>query len=116
MHEYCINCGLVINTDKSKFMTFSKTDRLVKDKFRFVVGMNELQFVNQYKHLGVIFTSNAKFSVAEKTLSMKASRALFSIKQSIFDKTIKPSSILHIFDALVKSIALYNSDIWSAYM
>ena len=46
---------------------------------------------------------------------MKASRALFSIKQSIFDKTIKPSSILYIFDSLVKPIALYNSEIWTAY-
>ena len=46
---------------------------------------------------------------------MKASRALFSIKQSIFDKSVKPSLVLHIFDALVKPIALYNSEIWSAY-
>ena len=66
-------------------------------------------------------TSCGNFSVAEKTLSMKAGRALFSIKQSVFDKTVKPSSILQIFDALVKpialvnSIALYNSEIWSAY-
>ena len=96
MHEYCTNWGLVINTDKSKVMTFSKTRRMVKD-FRFVVGMDALEYVNQYKYLGVIFTSNAKFSVAERTLSLKASRALFSIKQSIFDKTIKSSSILHIF-------------------
>ena len=46
---------------------------------------------------------------------MKASRALFSIIQSIFDKTIKPSSLLRIFDALVKPIALYGSKIWSGY-
>ena len=46
---------------------------------------------------------------------MKASRALFSIKQSIFNKNIKPSSLLCIFDALVKPIALYGSEIWSGY-
>ena len=51
---------------------------------------------------------------------MKANRALFSIKQSIFfsgifNKTIKPSPLLHIFDVLVKPIASHNSDIWSAY-
>ena len=40
VHEYCINWGLVINTDKSKVMTFSKTGRMVKDKFRFIVGMD----------------------------------------------------------------------------
>ena len=63
----------------------------------------------------MIFSSNGKFSAAEKTLSMKANRALFSIKQGIFDKSIKPSSVLHIFDALVKPIALYNAEIWAAY-
>ena len=88
---------------------------MIKDKFSLVVGMDESEYVYQYKYLVVIFNSNAKFSVDEKTLSMKASRASFSIKQSIFDKTIKPSSILHIFDALVKPIALYNSEIRSAY-
>ena len=46
---------------------------------------------------------------------MKTNRALFSIKQGIFDKSIKPSSVLHIFDALVKPIALYNAEIWAAY-
>ena len=96
-------------------MTFPKTGRMLKDRFKFVIGTDDLEHVNQYKYLGVIFTSNAKFSVAEKTLSMKASRASFSIKQSIFDKTIKPSAILHIFDALVKPIALCNCEIWSAY-
>ena len=44
---------------------------------------------------------------------MKANRALFSIKQRIFDKSIKSSSVLHIFDALVK--ALYNAEIRAAY-
>ena len=98
VHEYCRQWGLVINTDKSKVMAFSK-ERITginKNKFRFVIGNDDIEYVSQYKYLGVIFTSNAKFSVAENTLSMKASRALFSIKQSIFDKTIKPSSLLRI--------------------
>ena len=65
VHEYCTNWGLVINTDKSKVKVFSKTGRLVKNKFRFVVAMDELEYVNQFKYLGVIFTSNAKISVAD---------------------------------------------------
>ena len=52
---------------------------------------------------------------AEKTLSMKASRASFAIKQSILNKNMKPSASLHIYDALVKPIVLYNSEIWSIY-
>ena len=109
--------GIIINTDKSKVMAFSKeriTD-INKNKFRLVIGNDDIEYVSQYKYLVVIVTSNAKFSFAENTLSMKASRALFSIKQSIFDKTIKPSSLLRIFDSLVKPITLYGSEIWSGY-
>ena len=113
--DFCNKWGLVINTDKSKIMTFSKTGRLANNKFKFNIDNDELEYVKQYKYLGVIFSSNGKFSAAEKTLSMKANRALFSIKQGIFDKSIKPSSVLHIFDALVKPIALYNAEIWAAY-
>ena len=53
--------------------------------------------------------------MAEKNLSLKANRALFSIKQSIFDKDVRPSVILNIFERLVKPIALYGSEIWGAY-
>ena len=52
---------------------------------------------------------------AEKNLSLKASRALFSVKQSIFDSTIKPSVVLRIFHSLIKPITIYNSEILAGY-
>ena len=48
-------------------MAFSK-ERINKDKFRFVIENDDIEYVSQYKYLGVIFTGNAKFSVAEKRL------------------------------------------------
>ena len=59
--------------------------------------------------------ANGKFLVAEKMLSLKASRALYSIKQSIFDSTIKPSAVMRIFDSIIQPIALYNSELWAGY-
>ena len=53
--------------------------------------------------------------MAEKHLSLKANRALFSLKQSINGKGLKPSAVLHIFDILINSIALYDSEILTAY-
>ena len=96
-------------------MLFSKSGRVPKDKFRYNLGGDEIEYVNNYKYLGVTLSNSGKFSVAEKNLSLKANRALFSIKQSIFDKDLKPSAILSIFESLVKPIALYGSDIWIAY-
>ena len=115
VNVFCKSWGLAINIDKSKIMVFSKTGRVSKDKFRFNLGGEEMEYVNHYKYLGVNISNTAKFSVAEKNLSLKANRALFSIKQSIFDKDLKPSAILSIFESLVKPVALYGSEIWTPY-
>ena len=115
VNKFCENWGLAINIDKSKIMVFSKNGCDTRDKFRFNLKGDEIEYVNQYKYLGVNFSNTGKFSLAEKNLSLKANRALFSIKQSIFDKDVRPSVILNIFERLVKPIALYGSEIWGAY-
>ena len=56
-----------------------------------------------------------RFIVAEKNLSLKASKALSSIKQGVFNNNVKPSVIFRIFDSLVKPIALYGSEVWFGY-
>ena len=48
-------------------MVFSKAGRVSKDKFRFNLGGEEMEYVNHYKYLGVSISNTAKFSVAEKT-------------------------------------------------
>ena len=72
-------------------------------------------YFSHYKYLGVDVSSTGKFSLAEKILSLKANRALFSIKQSIFDKGLKPLAVLNTFESLVKPVALYGSTIWAVY-
>ena len=89
----------------------SKNGKASKN-FKFLIGSVELEYVKQYKYLGVMFSNNGKFFVGEKNLSMKANRALFPIKQTSFEKSIKPLAVLKMFDALVKPIALYNSEVW----
>lgn len=116
VNEFCDKWGLSINSDKSKIMIFSKNGQVKKDRYTFNVGQIRLECVNQYKYLGVNISASGKFVIAEKTLSLKASRALFSVKQSLFNNdNMMPTAILRIFDALVKPIALYNSEIWLGY-
>ena len=115
INEFCNKWGLSVNADKSKVMVFSKSGRMSKDQYIFTIGHAVLENVNQYKYLGVHISANGKFMTAEKNLSLKASRALFSIKQSIFDSNIKPSAVLRIFHSLIKPITIYNSEIWAGY-
>ena len=48
-------------------MVYSKAGRVSKDKFRFSLGGEEMEYVNHYKYLGVKISNIAKFSVAENT-------------------------------------------------
>ena len=50
-----------------------------------MVGETSFECVSSYKYLGVEISADGKFLTVENNLSLKASRALFSIKQSIFD-------------------------------
>ena len=115
VEDFCKQWGLSINVDKTKIMVSSKTGRTTADRCQFIIGQTHLECVNYYKYLGVEISPNGKFLTAEKNLSLKASRALFSIKQNIFSNGIKPSAVLRIFDCLIKPIALYNSEIWVEY-
>ena len=92
-------------------MIFTKNGQVSKGHHRFVVGQTQLECVNQYKYLEVNVSSSDKFITVEKNLSLKASRALFSIKQSVFNNNIGSSAVLRIFDALLKPIVLYNCEV-----
>ena len=96
-------------------MIFTKNAQVSKDDYRFVVGQTQLECIKQYKWLGVNVSSSGKFITAEKNLSLKASRELFSIKQSVFNNNIRPSAVLRMFGALVKPLALYNCEVWIGF-
>ena len=115
VQSFCKKWGLTINSEKSKIMVFSKGGRTTKDKFNFVINNSYVDHVTSYKYLGINISNTGKFALAEKNLSLKASRALFSVKQSVFNNNVKPSVIFKIFDSLIKPIALYGSDVWFGY-
>ena len=49
-------------------MLFSKGGKTIKDKFEVVVNDTEIEYVSQYKYLGVNISNTGKFSLAEKTI------------------------------------------------
>ena len=61
-------------------MLFSRGGKPIKGKFEFVINDTEVEYVSQYKYLRANVSNTGKFSLAEKNLSTKVSRALFSIK------------------------------------
>ena len=100
-----------VNVEKSEIMAFSKTVRVPNNKFRFNIGRTESEYVTQYKYLGVNFLKFNQIFSGRKTF--KSESAVF-YKTKHFDKGLKPSAVLYIFDILIIGIALWGGEIWTA--
>ena len=81
-----------------------------KNSFRY--ENQHIEITNEYKYLGIIFKPSGTFSYATSHLSKKASKAMFCIRKSLFSDRINLVSHLKHFEACVKLILLYCSEIW----
>ena len=62
VHEYCENWDLTVNTNKTKIVIFSKGR--VTSYPAFVFGHRNIEVVDDYVYLGVVFNYNGKFHKA----------------------------------------------------
>ena len=69
--------------------------------------------MSEYKYLGIIFKPSGSFSFAKNYLSKKASKAMFCIRKTLYSEKLNAFLHLRLFDARVKPILLYCSEIWS---
>jgi hypothetical protein len=61
--------------------------------------------------LGILFKPSGSFSAAVNLSCKKASKAVFSIRRSLFSEYMNTAPQLRLFDSCVKPILLYCSDI-----
>jgi tyrosine-protein phosphatase YwqE len=59
LHEYCKEWCLEINLSKTQVLIFNKPGKHLKDNFTF--NNNTIECVNDYKYLGMKFTSSGIF-------------------------------------------------------
>lgn len=65
--EYCKKWKLTVNVTKTKVLIFSKGRHSKFDKFFF--NGTQLEIVNEYKYLGIIFTKSGSYFKTKKTYS-----------------------------------------------
>ena len=96
-------------------MTFSRGTQ--KEKTTFSIDGINLENTKDYKYLGIMINKkNCPFLPATKALEIKATRALYAIKSKININYLPIKLALKIFDALVKPILLYASEIWAPFL
>ena len=111
LQAYCERWNLTVNVDKTKIMVFRKGGILSRRE-KWLYNGADIELVNQFNYLGIIFTPGGSFIQATKTLSDKALRALCSLLSITKHLDIPLNIMINLFDSYVCSILNYASEIW----
>ena len=106
--EYCNKWNLKINTEKTKIMIFGKN----KQKRKFTINGNDIEKVNSFKYLGLVFSKNGKYTNGIKHNIEKAKKASFAILRRSKQLNLSISCQLHISETIIKPILLYGCEIF----
>ena len=81
-YQYYNKWKLKINTKKTKSMIFNRGNKLIKADFK--VGDTQIENVKTFPYLGfTISAKNCNFQTTIDDLSIRVSRAIFSIRNKI---------------------------------
>lgn len=112
LDNYCKTWRLNLNFNKTKIMIMRS--RGPAPKLHFSFQGQDLQITNSYKYLGTIINSNGTFNLAREELKNKGLKAMFSMWKSISTGNTPIGIATKLFDAMVKPIIIYNSDVWGS--
>ena len=73
---------------------------------------NELETVNSFAYLGVVFSSGGSFIPNTKTLSGKALKSMHQLLQPLREVETPINIALNLFDSLVASVLNYGCEVW----
>ena len=90
-------------------MIFSKCK--MKQNFDFKLQGKNIEVVDIYSYLGLIFKCNGNFLEAKRKLVNQAQKALYSLYRNLRNKAIPTDLQLKLFDAMVEPISLYGCEI-----
>ena len=108
--SYCEIWKLQVNVSKTKVMIFCK--RKSKQDVHFTLQGEDLEIVDTYSYLGVIFKYNGTFLETRKRLVEQAQKALYCIYKLIRNEPIPIDIQLKMFDSMIEPILLYGSEVW----
>ena len=112
LHDYCVEWELSVNMKKTAVMVFNKTGKILNCSRGLTFNNTEIDTVRSYCYLGVTFTLSGSFKHATNELRHKANRGYFALRKVVDWKYLKRSTIITLFDSLIKPIVMYACPIW----
>ena len=115
VQKYCEEWKLKMNKSKTKTMIFSRGNQKINCSFN--INGVPLENTKEYKYLGIpVHKKNCSFNTALKYLRTKAMRALFALRSKVNICHLPVRTALKLFDALIKPILLYASEVWEPFV
>ena len=88
LQNYCQKWCLSININKTKVLIFNRGGKKISNYIFQLMGHN-IEIVNNYCYLGIIFTKSGSFDKANDALYDKALKAFFKFKQLYPQNNVK---------------------------
>ena len=104
--------GMMINVNKSKVLQITKNK---EERRQCMIKMNgeNLEFVDQYKYLGTIFSNNGKINEEIKNRIKLTTNVYYQLNRTIIGKPkISRGTKLQIYKTIYTPILLYGSESW----
>ena len=104
--------GMMINVNKSKVLQITKNK---EERRQCMIKMNgeNLEFVDQYKYLGTIFSNNGKINEEIKNRIKLTTNVYYQLNRTIIGKPeISRETKLQIYKTIYTPILLYGSESW----
>ena len=106
---YCKKWKLNVNYSKTKVLVFGSRNT---SNFSFTINNQPIETTNEYKYLGVLFTSSGAFSKCRKHLTSQANKAMFQLFVRTNNLNLPIYLQLKLFDHTVMPILTYGCEIW----
>ena len=114
LEPYCVKWDLEVNLKKTKCVVFTRGNR--KEKDNFIFNNKNIEFVKEFKYLGVTINKRGNFAPTLDDLSKKATNAIYSLNSKMNIKFLSTKTKFKLFDMLISPILLYGSEIWEPYL
>jgi len=89
-------------------------DKFKRNRF-FSVNGKQIEVVDSFKYLGIIFSKNRLFASAKKHLCEQAKKALFSLKRKIRNLDLSIDCQIKLFEATIIPILTYGCEVWGNF-
>ena len=111
MNDTANNLGLVVNLSKSNVVVFRNDGHLALREKWFYNGIR-LAVVNQYKYLGVIFSTGLTFSYCLEDMASRAEKGVIGILKLLW--TLAEQSLtlfFRLFDCQIQPMLTYGAEV-----